>query len=351
MPLTLQETKAAVLFQVGKPLRIISLKLPRLQAGQVLVEVAYSGVCHSQLLEARGKRGDDPFLPHTLGHEGSGIVLEVGRDVKKAKPGDQVILSWMKGSGHDVPSTRYESPEGHVHSGAISTFMLKTVISENRVVPIDKKMPLREAALLGCAIPTGCGIVRNTVSVKGGDTIAIFGVGGIGLSVVLGARYAKASEIIAIDISESKLKLAKMLGATVVINSQKKDAVRAILDLTKDRGVDYAIECAGNKSAMEQAFKTVRCSGGRCILAGNLAKGDLISIDPFDLIKGKRIIGTWGGETILDQDVPVYVSQYLSGQLDLGRLITGEYPLQNINQALDDLEGRKVQGRALIRMK
>lgn len=160
------KTIAAVLEQLNKPLRIRELTTPDLKPGQVLVEVAYSGVCHSQLLEVRGKRGLDRFLPHTLGHEGSGTVLEVGAGVTKVKPGDHVVLSWIKGSGADAPSTIYESAERPVNSGALSTFMRQTVTCENRLTAIPDAMPLREAALLGCAIPTGAGIVLNTARVR-----------------------------------------------------------------------------------------------------------------------------------------------------------------------------------------
>ena len=149
------QTEAAVLSELNQPLRLSKLTIPDLKFGQVLVEVAYSGVCHSQLLEVHGKRGLDRFLPHTLGHEGSGTVLKVGPGVTKVKPSDRVVLSWIKGSGADLPFTIYQSAEETVNSGAISTFMRHTVTCENRVTPIPDAMPLREAALLGCAIPTG----------------------------------------------------------------------------------------------------------------------------------------------------------------------------------------------------
>ena len=155
------KTIAAVLEQLNEPLKIRELTIPDLRPGQVLVEVAYSGVCRSQLLGVRGKRGPDRFLPHTLGHEGSGTVLEVEAGVTKVKPGDRVVLSWIKGNGADVPSTVYQSPEGPVNSGAISTFMHQTVTCENRVTLISDARPLREAALVGCAIPIGAGIIFN----------------------------------------------------------------------------------------------------------------------------------------------------------------------------------------------
>ena len=203
-------SKAAVLLNTGKPLKVFNLQVPALKNGQVLVETAYSGLCHTQLLEIRGKRGIDHFLPHTLGHEGSGRVIKIGQGVKKVKPGDHVVLTWIKASGMDVPSTQYGSAIGEINSGAISTFMDKTVVSENRLIKIPKKMPLREAALLGCAVPTGAGIVRNTASLKANNSIAIFGLGGIGMSVVLASKMMGAKVIIGIDVEQNKLEKEKI---------------------------------------------------------------------------------------------------------------------------------------------
>ena len=340
-------TLAAVLEELNKPLKIRELTIPDLKPGQVLVEVAYSGVCHSQLLEVRGKRGPDRFLPHTLGHEGSGTVLGVGASVTKVKPGDHVVLSWIKGSGADVPSMVYQSPEGPINSGALSTFMRQTVTCENRVTPIPDAMPLREAALLGCAIPTGAGIILNTARVRPGSSVAVFGVGGIGLSAVLAADLVHATTIIAVDVFDHKLEQARKVGATHLINTRQQDPLEAILEITGRRGVDYAIEAAGQRETMETAFKAVRDNGGLCVLAGNLPHGERVSLDPMDLIKGKRIIGTWGGETNPDRDIPLYVELYSSGKLKLDKLVTHIFSSENINEAFDLLE-RGEMGRSLV---
>jgi len=344
------KTSAAILYEPGMPLRIEELTVPNLKPGQVLVNVAFSGVCQSQLLEVRGKRGPDHYLPHTLGHEGSGTVLKVGKGVTKVKPGDHVVLSWIKGNGADVPSTVYQSASGPINSGAISTFMRCTVTCENRVTPIHDNMPLREAALLGCAIPTGAGIVLNTTRLQPGSSVAVFGIGGIGLSAVLAASMMKAATIIAVDLFEHKLEYAHKVGATHLINARHDDPLDTILNITGGRGVDYAIESAGRRETMEMAFKAVHDNGGLCVLAGNLPHGEHISIDPFDLIKGKRIIGTWGGESQPDRDIPLYADLYLAGKLRLELLITHEYRLEDINIAFSDMEQGKV-GRALIDMR
>jgi S-(hydroxymethyl)glutathione dehydrogenase/alcohol dehydrogenase len=260
-----------------------------------------------------------------------------------------VVLSWIKGSGADVPSTVYQSAEGPVNSGAISTFMHHTVTCENRVTPIPEAMPLREAALLGCAIPTGAGIILNTARVQPGSSVAVFGVGGIGLSAVLAADLVHATTIIAVDVFDHKLEHARQVGATHLINARQQDPLATILEITGGRGVDYAVEAAGRPETMETAFRAVRDNGGLCVLAGNLPHGERISLDPMDLIRGKRIVGTWGGETQPDCDILIYVNLYLSGKLQLDGLITHECRLEDVNQALDDLGHGKV-GRALIDM-
>ncbi|MCX5712624.1 MAG: zinc-binding dehydrogenase [Candidatus Omnitrophica bacterium] len=344
------KTLAAVLSEINKPLKIEELSIPQPRDGQALVKIAYSGICHSQLNEIRGLRGEDKFLPHTLGHEGSGIVEAAGAGVKKVKAGDRVVLTWIKGIGADIPSSSYKNKDGlTVNSGAISTFMTRTIISENRLVKIPDEMPLREAALLGCAIPTGAGIVINMMDISRRNSIAIFGMGGIGLSALLAAKIKGASVIIAIDVSEDRLKQASLFGATHTLNAANENVIERIMKITDKKGVDYSIESAGRKEVMETAFKSVHNGGGLCIIAGNLAHGQTIQMDPFDLIRGKRIIGTWGGQTQPDRDIPVYTGWALSGKLDLKRLICRTYALKEINGAIDYAEQHAV-GRVLIDM-
>ncbi len=336
---------AAVLKQTSKPLEIMKLHPPALKRGQLLVQIAYSGLCHTQLNEIFGLKGEDKFLPHTLGHEGSGIVLEVGEGVTKVKAGDHVVLTWLKGSGLDVPSTQYQSEIGNVNSGAISTFMEKAIVSENRVVPIPKEMPLREAALLGCAIPTGAGVVKNEMQLKRGQSFALFGCGGVGLSGLLAAVQSGANPVIAVDVNEKKLERARILGATHTLDARNNPAA-AIREICG--GVDFAFESAGRKEAMEAAYQSLKAPG-LCILAGNLPKGEKISIDPFDLICGKQIRGTWGGKSSIDADVALYADLFLKGELRLAELITHEVPLREINTLIDQLHRGEV-GRGLIQL-
>src|SRR5262245_19907150 len=254
------KTIAAVLVEPAKPLVLADLDIPALKPGQVLVEVAFSGVCHTQILEARGHRGEDRFLPHCLGHEGSGVVREIGAGVAKVKPGDRVILSWIKGSGADVPGTEYGWNGRSVNAGAITTFATHSVISENRLTAMPEGLSMRLAALVGCAVPTGAGLVFNTARPQPGQSVAVFGVGGIGSCAVAAAALCGCHPVIAVDVNADKLALAHKLGATHCINPKRGDAVPEILALCRG-GTDFAIEATGNPAVMRQSLACVRPQG------------------------------------------------------------------------------------------
>jgi S-(hydroxymethyl)glutathione dehydrogenase/alcohol dehydrogenase len=287
-------------------------------------------------------------VPHTLGHEGSGVVLEVGPEVVKVRPGDRVILTWIKGSGLDAPSVAYESGTGRVNSGAISTFLRHAVIAENRLVKLPTAVPLREAALLGCAVPTGAGMAIEG-GITAGKSAAVFGCGGVGLCAVMMARALGAARVIAVDIHPVKLELAKAFGATDVLDASAGDPVAAIRALTGGAGVDCAIEAAGTRQTGEAAFNAVRAGGGLAVIGGNPAFGERIAISPMDLIRGKRIVGSWGGGSVPERDAERFAQLYESGALPLAKLLTHTYPLEGVNQALDDLEAGRI-GRGLIAM-
>jgi S-(hydroxymethyl)glutathione dehydrogenase/alcohol dehydrogenase len=341
------KTKAAILRALNAPLEIVDIEIPSLQKGQVLVQIAYSGICQSQLNEIRGYKGHDPYLPHTLGHEASGIVLEVGEGVTKVQKGDHVVASWIKGEGLESSSSVYSHEGQKICSGAISTFLEKAVIAENRLIPISKQMPLKEASLLGCALPTGAGVVFHEMKLSKGSSLAIFGAGGIGMSALLAAKHVQASPIIMIDIVEQKLQKALENGATHTINSSKGDVLERIKNIMGMDGVDFALECVGKKEVMETAFKSVKSKGGLCILAGNVPQGEKMQIDPFDLIRGKRILGTWGGKSSIENDVQKYVALFLAGQMDWKSFITHEIRLENINSFFESFRRGEV-GRGII---
>ena len=335
--------KAAVLHALNVPLRMRNdIELPVLRRGQVLVKLAYSGVCHSQLMEAKGRRGEDAYLPHLLGHEGSGVVVEIGPDVAKVQSGDRVVLGWIKGSGIEAGGVQYKCPDGILNAGGVTTFNDYAVVSENRCVRVPDGVPMDIAALFGCAVLTGAGIITNSVRPAKGSSIAVFGLGGIGLSALMGLVLFDCEMVIAVDISEDKLRLAEGFGATHTVNAAECDPVQAIRDLTDGRGADYTVEAAGRSDTIEKAFDAVRRGGGLCVFASHPSHGSRISLDPFEMICGKQIIGSWGGSSDPDRDIPIYADLYLEGKLPLGKLITHRYSLEEVNQALDDLEQNKV---------
>lgn len=331
------KTKAAVLFQPGARLRIDEIDIPKLNKGQVLVRVLASGICRAQLNEVRGWRGEDKYLPHLLGHEGAGIVEEIGIGVTKVKKGDYVVLSWIKGNGLEGGGTQYKIGKITVNAGSITTFGSKSVISENRLVKIPVRVPPHIAALLGCAVPTGAGIIFHTLNVKKGSSIAIFGTGGVGASAILAAKMRGCKVILAVDITKEKLQFARSLGAT--------DAI--LFDELKFQAVDYAIEASGNKQAMEKAIEIVG-DHGQVVIAGNLKKDEKISLDPFELIKGKKIMGTWGGETDIDHDIPMYAKAYLEGKMKIDNLLFKRIQLEKVNEELNMMEKYQILGRVVI---
>lgn len=330
------KTRAAILEKLNAPLVLKEVEMPPLKRGQVLAKILCTGICRAQYNEIIGLKGPDKFLPHMLGHEASAIVEKVGAGVKKVKKGDYVILSWIKGSGLDAFQTEYRKDGKVINAGGVTTFSTYAIVSENRVTKISRKIPADVAAVIGCAIATGGGIVNNTLNAQKGSSLAVFGVGGIGLSAILVAKQRGCAKIIAVDISDTKLKFAKRLGATHGINVTKQDVLKEIKKITPE-GVDHAIDASGSKAAMEAAFEAINYRG-TLVIAGNLAKGEKISIHPFELIKGKKIRGTWGGETVPDRDFPKYVSAYLAGKLDLDKLITHRFTLNQINKAFTLLQ-------------
>jgi len=325
------KTKAAVLREVGGPLVIEELEIPKLAPGQVLVKVLFSGLCRSQINEINGRKGRE-FIPHLLGHEASANVVEIGKGVKKVKPHNYVVCSWIKGNGLDAPVVKYKSDNGIVNAGAVATFSEYAVVSENRLVKISKRVSRVVAALLGCAVPTGAGIV-DRLNTKPEQKLAVFGIGGIGASALLRAG-SLGMNCVAVDLKEWKLVWVENLGLNIKAQ-----------DISEFNGLfDFTIECSGSKAAMETAFNCLK-NTGTAIIAGNLEPGEKISIDPFELVKGKKLRGTWGGECFLDKDIPFYASEYLKGNLPIEKLITEVYSFDQINQGLRDLEeGRLIRG-------
>jgi len=341
------KTRAAILWQLNKPLLIEDIEIPTLKKGQVLVKIINSGICRAQYNEMIGLKGPDKFLPHLLGHEASGFIVDVSPGVKKIKKNDYVCLSWIKGLGLDGFNSQYKLGSTIINAGAVTTFSDYAVVSENRVVKIPQSAPADIAAVAGCAIATGCGIINNTLNATKNSSVIVFGVGGIGLSIILGARHRGCKTIIAVDVLDPKLKFAKRLGATHLINASKSSTLKSVFSILP-QGVDYAIDASGQKSAMEDAFMSLK-ETGVCVIAGNLGKDQKIELHPFELIKGKSMRGTWGGETQPDRDIPLYLKAFASGKLPIDRLITHRFGLEDINKAFDVLVKGEA-GRIVLNM-
>ena len=341
------KTLAALLVETGRDLELAEIDIPALKPGQALVELAYSGVCHTQLLEARGHRGEDKFLPHCLGHEGSGTVVETGPGVAKIKAGDQVILSWIKGSGANVMGSVYSWNGKPVNAGAVTTFQRLAVVSENRLTVVPEGLPLATAALVGCAVPTGVGVVFNSAGARPGQSLAVFGVGGIGLCAIAAAAASGCHPVIAVDLLPAKLDAARAMGATHTVDAGAGDVLAALKAITPT--LDIAIEASGRPEVMATALSAVRPQGGTAVLVGNARHGERLALDPQQFNQGKRLLGTWGGDSDPDRDYARYCRLLASGRIDLAPLMATPYPLEGINRALDDLEhGRAV--RPLIAM-
>ncbi|MDO9371797.1 MAG: zinc-binding dehydrogenase [Gammaproteobacteria bacterium] len=333
--------RAAVLEELGKALVIKEVELPELLPGQALVKILFSGMCRSQLMEVRGGRGDDPWLPHLLGHEGSGIVVAVGDGVAKVKPGDEVILGWVKGAGLDAPGAKYKCGAQIINSGRVTTFSNYSIVSESRVVKKPVGLPFETAILFGCALPTGAGMVLNELKPSSDSSVIVLGLGGIGLSALLALKALGVRMIIAIDVSGEKLELAQQLGAAHVFNSASRGFRQAVLDLTNG-GADMCVESGGQVSTIELGFSLIRKGGGRLLFASHPPEGEMIHLAPHELISGKQISGSWGGATSPDRDIPKMFEIFRDANTPLPSLLTKRYSLEHINDALDDLGAGRV---------
>jgi len=340
---------AAILVEQKKPLVIEEVEVPSPKLGQVLVKVLTSGICGSQIGEIDGVKGPDRFLPHLLGHEGCGEVLECGEGVRHVKPGDRVVLHWRKGAGLESVTPVYESRIGRVNAGWVTTFNEYAIVSENRVTAIPADFNPEIAALFGCAVTTGFGVVNNNAQLAIGQSIAVFGAGGIGLNIIQGAALAGANPIIAIDLFDNRLELARALGATHTINSSHRDATEEIRRILGSEGVDVAIDNTGNAKVIECASR-LTSPRGRTVLVGVPSKDVTAAISTLPLHFEKQLLGSHGGQCRPAIDIPRYVRLVRDGRLTLDGIIGQRYALAEINVAIDDLTSGRLAGRAVLQL-
>ena len=342
--------KAAILVEQRKPLVIDEVEMPQsLDVGQVLVKVHYSGICGSQLGEIDGANGEDKFLPHLLGHEASATVLETGPGVKHVKSGDIVVLHWRKGLGIEGAPPNYLWRGSKLNAGWIATFNEYAIVSENRMTPIPADSDLEVAALFGCAVTTGFGVVENNAKVRIGESVVVFGAGGVGLNIVQAAALVGAYPVIAVDLFDNRLALAKEMGATHLINSKKQDAKAEIEKITGIQGVDTFIDNTGQPTIIEMGYAITKPQG-RVTLVGVPRKGNNINVYSLPLHFGKGVAGSHGGEAIPNLDIPRYQNLFRANRIKLRELLTERRPLDDINTAIDNMRSGKTGGRCLIKM-
>jgi S-(hydroxymethyl)glutathione dehydrogenase/alcohol dehydrogenase len=354
------KSKAAIAWGPNQPLSIEEVDVMLPKKGEVLVKILASGVCHT---DAFTLSGEDPegIFPCILGHEGGGIVEQIGEGVTSVKVGDHVIPLYTpecgeckfclsgktnlcqkiretqgKGLMPDGTTRFYKDGQPIYHYMGCSTFSQYTVLPEISLANVNKEAPLEEVCLLGCGVTTGMGAVMNTAKVEEGATVAIFGMGGIGLSAIIGATMAKASRIIAIDINERKFELARKLGATDCINPQDYDqSIQDVIVELTDGGVDYSFECIGNVNVMRSALECCHKGWGESVVIGVAGAGQEISTRPFQLVTGRVWRGSAFGGVKGRSELPEYVNRYLAGEFKLDDFITHTMGLEDINESFD----------------
>ncbi|MFM4720836.1 S-(hydroxymethyl)glutathione dehydrogenase/class III alcohol dehydrogenase [Aeromonas bivalvium] len=361
--------KAAIAWGPGQPLSIEEVEVMAPQAGEVRVRIVATGVCHTDAFTLSGEDPEGVF-PCILGHEGGGIVESVGEGVTSVKVGDHVIplytpecgeckfcksgktnlcqkIRTTQGKGLMPDGTTRFSKEGQpiYHYMGTSTFSEYTVLPEISIAKVDPAAPLEEVCLLGCGVTTGIGAVMNTAKVKEGESVAIFGLGGIGLSAIIGARLAKAGRIIAIDINESKFELARKLGATDCINPNDYDKpIQEVIVEMTDGGVDFSFECIGNVKVMRAALECCHKGWGESVIIGVAGAGQEISTRPFQLVTGRVWRGSAFGGVRGRSELPSYVQRYMQGEFKLDDFITHTMGLEQINEAFDLMhEGKSIR--------
>jgi len=348
MPVT--RMRAAILVEQHRPLVVDEVELPsRLEVGQVLVRVMVSGICGSQVGEIDGVKGPDRYLPHLLGHEASATVLEIGAGVKRVHPGDLAVLHWRKGPGIEAEPPVYRWRGAALNAGWLTTLNEYAVVSENRLTPVPADADSETAALLGCPVTTGFGIVTRNARVSLGETVVVVGCGGVGLAVIQAAVLAGASVVVAVDLHEPKLRLARQLGATHSVNSRAPDLDASIREILGASGADVVVENTGRAELIRTAYE-LTAAEGRTVLAGVPRKGEDAAIDTLPLHFGKVLTGSHGGETEPARDIPRYLRLVARGRLDLRPLITDRTDLSGVNDAIDRLRRGEIVGRCVVRL-
>ncbi len=342
--------KAAILAVQGEPLILGSVQLPRdLLPGQVLVKVHYTSVCGSQVAMIDGKRGKDPYLPHLLGHEGSGTVEAVGPGVRTVAQGDCVVLHCGIGEGIESETPNYRWKGKHLNAGWVTTFNQYAVVSENRLTSIPVDFDLRLAPMFGCAILTGVGAISKA-GIEPGNSVVILGAGGVGQNLIQGAALVSAYPIVAVDLADEKLHLARQLGATHCINAKTCDLSREIPSIVGDDLADVVIDSTGHVEMLEIAYQLTRTDGVTMLISGPKV-GYNVSLNPGPLHFGRTVTGFQViTESQPHHQIPRYIKLANAGKLKLKELITDSASLDDINTVVAKMRSGKLTGRCIIEL-
>jgi len=344
----IKRSKAAILVESGKPMVIDEFTLPdALIFGQVLVKVHTSSICGAQINEIDAVKGADKFLPHLLGHEALGQVMETGPGVTSCSVGDSVVMHWRPGKGMQAPTPEYRWRGARLNAGWVTTFNEYAVVSENRVTPVPASIDRRSAPLLGCAVTTALGVINNDAQVGIGESVLVLGAGGVGLNIVQFAALAGAYPVIAVDRLENKLSMAKSFGATHVINTRATpDYSAAVRELLGPEGADKVIDTTGAKTMIETGYE-LTAKKGRCILVG--VPHEKVEIYTLPLHFEKILKGSEGGQCQPTRDIPRLVRLAAAGRVHYDGIVTHEFALDQINGAIDLMRAGN-SGRILLNM-
>lgn len=335
------KTPAAILVEQRQPLVLDEVELPPLGFGQVLVDIRVSRICGSQIGEIDGVKGPDRWLPHLLGHEGGGIVQEVGPEVRHVKPGDRVVLHWRPGAGIESRGPVYRWGQRTANAGCITTFNRYSVVSENRLTVVPADTDFEVCSLLADTLTTGFGVINNDAHVKLGESVVIIGCGGIGLGVVLGAKLAGAHPIIAVDLHDHKLAKAREFGATHTINSTGQDFVAGVRDILGGVPPDVVVDGTGLPAVLEKAFPLAAASG-RVVIFGVMAHDRKLALNTLPLHFGKQLTGSHGGSSRPAEDIPRYLRMMRDGRFDPRGMVSHRIPLEQVNDGIAKMRSGEV---------
>lgn len=335
------KTPAAILVEQRQPLVLDEVELPPLGFGQVLVDIRVSRICGSQIGEIDGVKGPDRWLPHLLGHEGGGIVQEVGPEVRHVKPGDRVVLHWRPGAGIESRGPVYRWGQRTANAGCITTFNRYSVVSENRLTVVPADTDFEVCSLLADTLTTGFGVINNDAHVKLGESVVIIGCGGIGLGVVLGAKLAGAHPIIAVDLHDHKLAKAREFGATHTINSTGQDFVAGVRDILGGVPPDVVVDGTGLPAVLEKAYPLAAASG-RVVIFGVMAHDRKLSLNTLPLHFGKQLTGSHGGSSRPAEDIPRYLRMMRDGRFDPRGMVSHRIPLEQVNDGIARMRSGEV---------